>query len=68
MRRRMLVLALLAGALALIAAPAVIATLALLRGDADEAWSAFGPVLLVPLGFLLAGVVWSFRRASDDRE
>jgi uncharacterized membrane protein len=68
MHRRVVVLALLTVALALIAAPAIIATLALLRGDAAEAWDVFGPVLLVPIGFLLVGVIWPFRRASDDRE
>ncbi len=68
MYRRMLVLGLLIVALVLIAAPAVIATQALLRGDVDEAWSVFGPVLLVPLGLLLVGGIWSFRRGPDDRE
>ena len=66
--RRMLVLGLLIVALVLIAAPAVIATQALLRGDVDEAWRVFGPVLLVPLGFLLVGGIWSLRRGQDDRE
>jgi hypothetical protein len=42
MYRRTLVLVVLLVALALIAAPAVIAALALLRGDAEEAWSVFG--------------------------
>ena len=68
MYRRMLVLGLLIVALVLIAAPAVIATQALLRGDVDAAWSVFGPVLLVPLGLLLVGVIWSFRRGPVDRE
>jgi len=68
MCRRMLVLGLLIVALVLIAAPAVIATQAMLRGDVDEAWSVFGPVLLVPLGLLLVGVIWSFRRGPVDRE
>jgi len=68
MYRRTLVLVVLLVALALIAAPAVIAALALLRGDADEAWSVFGPVLLVPLGFLLVGLTSSFRRNSDGRK
>ncbi len=68
MYRRMLVLGLLIVALVLIAAPAVIATQALLRGDVDKAWSVFGPVLLVPLGLLLVGVIWSFRRGPVDRE
>jgi len=68
MYRRTLVLVVLLVALALIAAPAVIAALAILRGDADQAWNVFGPVLLVPLGFLLVGLIWSFRRNSDRRK
>jgi len=68
MSRRVILLVLLIVALVLIAAPAVIATRAILRGNVDEAWSVFGPVLLVPLGFLLVGVIWSFRRGPDKRE
>ena len=68
MPRRVILVALLIVALVLIAAPAVIAMRAILRGNVDEAWSVFGPVLLVPLGFLLVGVIWSFRRGPDNRE
>ena len=68
MSRRVIVLVLLIVALMLIAAPAVIATRAILRGNVDEAWNVFGPVLLVPLCFLLVGVIWSFRRGPGNRE
>jgi hypothetical protein len=69
MFRRRVALLLLLGALALVLAPALIAGLALLRGEHEAALDAFWPVFLVPLAFLIFGLVSSFRRngTGDSR-
>jgi hypothetical protein len=72
--RRLVALSLLLLALVILAAPAVLAVAALLRGDVDGALAVFGPVLLIPLGFVVIGVFASLkvnagagRRGGDDR-
>jgi len=67
--RRAAVLALLLVALAIVLAPAYVAALALLRGEHSAALDAFWPVFLVPLAFLIFGLVSSFRRkGTSDRK
>jgi hypothetical protein len=63
--RRLVALSLLFLALAIVAAPAVLALLALLRGDLDGALAVFGPVLLFPLVFVVAGVISSVKRDTN---
>jgi hypothetical protein len=62
MNRRVVVLILLALALGAIAAPAIVAALAIARGEPDEALAVFGPVLLIPVAFIVVGLLWSVRR------
>ena len=64
MLRRVAALVLLIVPLALVVAPAYVATLALVRGEHGLAFDAFWPVFLVPLGFLVFGVSSSLRRAE----
>ena len=65
MFRRTVVGLLLLVALALVLAPALIAAFALLRGEHNAALEAFWPVFLVPLVFLIFGLVSSFRRKAN---
>lgn len=60
--RKLLALSLLCLAMAVIAAPAIFALMALLRGDFDAALYVFGPVLLIPLVFVVVGVYFSLKR------
>ena len=62
MNRRAVTVFLLVAAMAMVVAPALIAVLALARGDTEGALAVFGPVLLIPVAFVLVGLVWSFRR------
>ena len=62
MNQRAVTVFLLVVALAAVVAPVVIAALAFARGDTEGALAVFGPVLLIPVAFVLVGLAWSFRR------
>lgn len=64
MARRVAALLLLVAAFALVLAPAVLAALALIRGEPDAAFDVFWPVFLVPLGFLIFGLFSSLRQTD----
>ena len=64
---KLLALSLLFLALVLVATPAILALVALLRGDVDRALAVLGPVLLIPLGFVLVGIYFSLKHAAGAR-
>jgi hypothetical protein len=68
MMRRTAAVVLLLGALALILGPSVVAVVALVRGELDAALYSFAPLLLLPVGFLLYGLVSSIRHGRGHGE
>jgi hypothetical protein len=65
MIRRILVALLSLVALVLILGPATVAAMALVRGELEAALYAIGPLLLLPAGFLVVGLVSSLRHGRE---